>query len=277
MESEASSDEDDEYIQNPQIVLSREDAIAVGLNVVREMCLRMPLLMNEGLLQDLVLRTSRSKLSKQERVALIRAGRGDREKYKAKTVVKQKKQQKQHSKATSLATKITRASHSRQEKKEAKATWNTQKDMRWSFSLSTATSNHPYITSFSNPCSVRRRTWWSRRISASLHSNLAQANILLVNKKLDPENIDALVALEILKLQTNEVTFDPSKLVHVRSKLSKQERVALVRAGRGDRENENDGLSKRKRDLSKAMPLAPKRARAVRSRQEKKTGKASCL
>ncbi|KAG0495261.1 hypothetical protein HPP92_006255 [Vanilla planifolia] len=33
----------------------------------------------------------RSKLSKQERVALIRAGRGDREKYEAKTVVKQKK------------------------------------------------------------------------------------------------------------------------------------------------------------------------------------------
>ncbi|KAG0450062.1 hypothetical protein HPP92_027078 [Vanilla planifolia] len=33
----------------------------------------------------------RSKLSKQERVALVRAGRGDREKYKAKIVVKQKK------------------------------------------------------------------------------------------------------------------------------------------------------------------------------------------
>ncbi|KAG0450102.1 hypothetical protein HPP92_026926 [Vanilla planifolia] len=33
----------------------------------------------------------RSKLSKQERVALIRAGRGDREKYKAKIVVKQKR------------------------------------------------------------------------------------------------------------------------------------------------------------------------------------------
>ncbi|KAG0450481.1 hypothetical protein HPP92_026710 [Vanilla planifolia] len=78
-DSEASSDEDDEYIQNPQIVLSREvvykalepllrqivnqfvrdhsrpEAIAVGLNVVCEMCLRMPLLMNEDLLQDLVL------------------------------------------------------------------------------------------------------------------------------------------------------------------------------------------------------------------------------
>ncbi|KAG0450351.1 hypothetical protein HPP92_026933 [Vanilla planifolia] len=67
-DSEASSDEDDEYIQNPQIVLSREvvykalepllrqivnqfvrdhsrpEAIAVGLNVVCEMCLRMPLM-----------------------------------------------------------------------------------------------------------------------------------------------------------------------------------------------------------------------------------------
>ncbi|XP_020100893.1 protein SDA1 homolog isoform X2 [Ananas comosus] len=34
---------------------SRTEAIAVGLNVVREICLRMPLLMNEDLLQDLVL------------------------------------------------------------------------------------------------------------------------------------------------------------------------------------------------------------------------------
>ncbi|PIN05650.1 Protein required for actin cytoskeleton organization and cell cycle progression [Handroanthus impetiginosus] len=34
---------------------SRPEAISVGLNVVREMCLRMPLLMTEDLLQDLVL------------------------------------------------------------------------------------------------------------------------------------------------------------------------------------------------------------------------------
>ncbi|KAK9676244.1 hypothetical protein RND81_11G063900 [Saponaria officinalis] len=34
---------------------SRTEAIAVGLNVVRELCLRMPLLMTEDLLQDLVL------------------------------------------------------------------------------------------------------------------------------------------------------------------------------------------------------------------------------
>ncbi|KAJ6689113.1 hypothetical protein OIU85_005512 [Salix viminalis] len=34
---------------------SRPEAIAVGLNVIREICLRIPLLMNEDLLQDLVL------------------------------------------------------------------------------------------------------------------------------------------------------------------------------------------------------------------------------
>ncbi|KAG2574986.1 hypothetical protein PVAP13_7KG413600 [Panicum virgatum] len=34
---------------------SRPEAIAVGLNVVREICMRMPLMMNEDLLQDLVL------------------------------------------------------------------------------------------------------------------------------------------------------------------------------------------------------------------------------
>nr|GEY16764.1 protein SDA1 homolog [Tanacetum cinerariifolium] len=33
---------------------SRTESIAVGLNVVREICLRIPLLMTEDLLQDLV-------------------------------------------------------------------------------------------------------------------------------------------------------------------------------------------------------------------------------
>uniref|UniRef100_A0A803LJG5 Protein SDA1 n=2 Tax=Chenopodium quinoa TaxID=63459 RepID=A0A803LJG5_CHEQI len=41
---------------------SRTEAISVGLNVVREICLRMPLLMNEDLLQDLVMyKTSKEK------------------------------------------------------------------------------------------------------------------------------------------------------------------------------------------------------------------------
>ncbi|KAG0495281.1 hypothetical protein HPP92_006275 [Vanilla planifolia] len=58
----------------------------------------------------------RSNLSKQKRVALVGEGGGDREKYKAKTIVKQKRQT-QHSKAMPLATKIARAAHSRKEKK----------------------------------------------------------------------------------------------------------------------------------------------------------------
>ncbi|KAG0450073.1 hypothetical protein HPP92_027089 [Vanilla planifolia] len=60
-----------------------------------------------------------------------------------------------------------------------------------------------------------------RTLPASLHSNLAQAIILLVNKK-------------------------------------------------------TGGLSNRKKQHSKAMPLATKRARAARSRQEKKAAKARC-
>ncbi|KAG0495295.1 hypothetical protein HPP92_006289 [Vanilla planifolia] len=68
--------------------------------------------------------TRQSKLNKQERVAHVRAGKGNREKYKAKTIVKQKKtgglsnRQKQHSKAMPLATKRARAARSRQEKKK---------------------------------------------------------------------------------------------------------------------------------------------------------------
>ncbi|KAI9169246.1 hypothetical protein LWI28_009514 [Acer negundo] len=74
---------------------------------------------------------------------------------------------------------------------------------------------------------------------------------------------------------------DPSMLeAHVRHKLSKEERLALVRAGREDRgkymaraaikQKKTGGLSNRQKEHKKAMPLAAKRAKVVKSRQEKK-------
>ncbi|KAK9276390.1 hypothetical protein L1049_005923 [Liquidambar formosana] len=74
---------------------------------------------------------------------------------------------------------------------------------------------------------------------------------------------------------------DPAMLeVNVRKKLSKEERLALVRAGREDRgkyqartavkQKKTGGLSNRQKEHKKAMPLAAKRAKIVRSRQEKK-------
>ncbi|XP_010248735.1 PREDICTED: protein SDA1 homolog isoform X2 [Nelumbo nucifera] len=73
---------------------------------------------------------------------------------------------------------------------------------------------------------------------------------------------------------------DPAKLeVNVRKKLSKEERLALVRAGREDREKyqartavkqkKTGGLSNRQKEHKKAMPLAAKRAKVARSRLEK--------
>lgn len=81
--------------------------------------------------------------------------------------------------------------------------------------------------------------------------------------------------------QLSTKRLDPAKLeAHIRSKLSKEERLALVRAGREDRgqfkaraavkQKKTGGLSNRQKQQRKAMPLAAKRDRAVRSRQEKK-------
>ncbi|KAJ0984454.1 hypothetical protein J5N97_002810 [Dioscorea zingiberensis] len=74
---------------------------------------------------------------------------------------------------------------------------------------------------------------------------------------------------------------DPAKLeIHVKRKLSKEERLALVKAGREDRvkyqartatkQNKTGGLSNRQKEHKKAMPLAAKRAKVARSRQEKR-------
>lgn len=73
---------------------------------------------------------------------------------------------------------------------------------------------------------------------------------------------------------------DPTKLeAHVRRKLSKEERLALVRAGREDRgvyqaraavkQKKTGGLSNRQKDHKKALPLAAKRAKVAKSRMEK--------
>ncbi|XP_065036352.1 uncharacterized protein LOC103993605 isoform X2 [Musa acuminata AAA Group] len=74
---------------------------------------------------------------------------------------------------------------------------------------------------------------------------------------------------------------DPAMLeVHIKRKLSKEERLALVRAGREDRgkyqartavkQKKTGGLSNRQKEHKKKMPLAAKRAKVARSRQEKK-------
>ncbi|XP_006653797.3 protein SDA1 homolog [Oryza brachyantha] len=74
---------------------------------------------------------------------------------------------------------------------------------------------------------------------------------------------------------------DPSKLeAHIKRKLTKEERLEMVKAGREDRgkyqartavkQKKTGGLSNRQKQHKKRMPLAASRAKAARSRQEKK-------
>ncbi|KAI4347700.1 hypothetical protein L6164_008486 [Bauhinia variegata] len=90
---------------------------------------------------------------------------------------------------------------------------------------------------------------------------------------------DAIKVPDSDKLSLKRV--DAAKLeVHVRKKLSKDERLALVRAGREERgtyqarravkQKKTGGLSNRQKEHKKKMPLAAKREKVSKSRVEKK-------
>ncbi|VAI33766.1 unnamed protein product [Triticum turgidum subsp. durum] len=105
----------------------------------------------------------------------------------------------------------------------------------------------------------------------------------------------ALVQHGLSKGDTRSVTFklpstdelslkrvDPSELAaHVKRKMTKEERLEMVKAGREDRgkyqaraaikQKKTGGSSNKQKQHQKRMPLAAKRAKAARSRQEKKT------
>ncbi|GAV59789.1 SDA1 domain-containing protein/NUC130_3NT domain-containing protein [Cephalotus follicularis] len=74
---------------------------------------------------------------------------------------------------------------------------------------------------------------------------------------------------------------DPAQLeAHVRRRISKEEKLALVKAGREDREkyqsriavkqNKTGGLSNRQKERKKFMPTAAKRSKVAKTRLEKK-------
>ncbi|KAL2253700.1 protein SDA1 homolog [Sesamum indicum] len=81
------------------------------------------------------------------------------------------------------------------------------------------------------------------------------------------------------QLSTKRV--DAAKLeANIKKKLTKEERLALIRAGREERgkyqsrtamkQKKTGGLSNRQKEHKKAMPLAAKRAKIAKTRQEKK-------
>ncbi|XP_039133362.1 protein SDA1 homolog isoform X1 [Dioscorea cayenensis subsp. rotundata] len=117
-----------------------------------------------------------------------------------------------------------------------------------------------------------------KELKAKKEAKLALSRQGLLRKGSDPK-------LSALKLPSAEQLslkwVDPAKLeIHVKRKLSKEERLALVKAGREDRvkyqartatkQNKTGGLSNRQKEHKKAMPLAAKRAKVARSRHEKR-------
>lgn len=84
--------------------------------------------------------------------------------------------------------------------------------------------------------------------------------------------------------QLNLKPLDPAKLeANIRRKMTKEERVALMKAGREDREEykskaavkqkKKGGLSNRQKEHKKFMPIAAKRGKIARSKEEKKRKK----
>ncbi|PKA51957.1 hypothetical protein AXF42_Ash008186 [Apostasia shenzhenica] len=116
-----------------------------------------------------------------------------------------------------------------------------------------------------------------KELKAKKEAKQALSQHGLMSKDANPTSVFKIPSSEVLSAKR----VDPAKLeAHIKSKLSKEERLALVRAGREDRGNyqaraavkqkKTGGLSNRQKQHQKAMPLAAKRARAARSRQEKK-------
>ncbi|ONK65926.1 uncharacterized protein A4U43_C06F2410 [Asparagus officinalis] len=117
-----------------------------------------------------------------------------------------------------------------------------------------------------------------KELMAKKEAKLALAQQGLVKKGVDARSAPFKVPSSE-QLSTKRV--DPAVLeVNIRRKFSKEERLALVRAGREDRgkyqaraavkQKKTGGLSNRQKEHKKAMPLAAKRRKIARSRQEKK-------
>ncbi|KAL5991132.1 hypothetical protein ACLOJK_012038 [Asimina triloba] len=117
-----------------------------------------------------------------------------------------------------------------------------------------------------------------KELKAKKDTRLALAQHGLIKKGSD-SNLSGFKIPSSEQLSVKRV--DPSMLeVNIKRKLSKEERLALVRAGREDRgkyqartavkQKKMGGLSNRQKEHKKAMPLAAKRAKVARSRQEKK-------
>ncbi|KAK1319518.1 hypothetical protein QJS10_CPB04g00030 [Acorus calamus] len=117
-----------------------------------------------------------------------------------------------------------------------------------------------------------------KELKAKRDAKLALARHGMLRKDVDPKSMDFKIPSSE---QLSVKRVDPAMLeVNIKKKLNKEERLALVRAGREERgkyqaraavkQKKTGGLSNKQKEHKKAMPLAAKRSKVARSRQEKK-------
>ncbi|XP_020700433.2 LOW QUALITY PROTEIN: protein SDA1 homolog [Dendrobium catenatum] len=270
---------------------SRPEAIAVGLNVVREMCLRMPLLMNEDLLQDLALyKKSHEKeldsndegsenddladASDYEEIDELKAQQTSADEYDEDI-----EDDSGNDVENSDVEKVEDEPRKKKRKLEDRvgnlnAADASLRALKRLAGIKTAKVSTDEADGFLSNEDFQR----IKKLKANKEAKQALSQHGLLGK-------DAKSTSTTFKIPSSEQLstkrLDPAKLeAHIRSKLSKEERLALVRAGKEDRgqyqaraavkQKKTGGLSNRQKQHKKAMPLAAKRDRAARSRQEKK-------
>ncbi|GMN64494.1 hypothetical protein TIFTF001_033568 [Ficus carica] len=274
---------------------SRPEAIAVGLNVIREICLRIPLLMSEELLQDLALYkkshekavsiAARSLIGLFREVCpslLVKKDRGRPTDPKARPKAYGEVNVLSNVPGVELETKDGESSlkDSKARKRKlsdfdrqlvaADTSLRALKKLAGTTLVSTSSDSTDGILSNEDFRKIKE-------LKAKKEAKIALTQHGLLKKGSDAKST-AFSVPNSDQLSVKRV--DPTKLeAHVRRKLSKEERLALVRAGREDRgvyqaraavkQKKTGGLSNRQKDHKKALPLAAKRAKVAKSRMEK--------
>ncbi|OAY83744.1 Protein SDA [Ananas comosus] len=240
---------------------SRTEAIAVGLNVVREICLRMPLLMNEDLLQDLVLykKSHEKAVSTAARslITLFREGThpvsSDEEKVKEDELLRGEKR-----KLSDFIGQLNAADVSLRALKRVAGSQRAR--------------NLPNETDgiLSNEDFQHIKELMAKK----------DAKLSMAREGLSAKGSDSRIKIPSSE-QLSVKRVDPAKLeVNIKRKRTSEEKLAAVKAGREERgkyqartavkQKKTGGLSNRQKEHKKSMPFAAKRAKAVRSRQERK-------
>ncbi|PPR88625.1 hypothetical protein GOBAR_AA32055 [Gossypium barbadense] len=306
---------------------SRPEAIAVGLNVIREICLRMPLLMTEDLLQDLVLykkshekavsAAARSLITLFREVCpslLVKKDRGRPMDPKAKPksygevnvlsnvpdieLLEQdddiggSEDDESGDEAVSISSDDGNEDNDDEESHGSSKAGDSagdggNEDQKTKASKRKLSDFEGQLIAADTSLRALKRlaeAKTSHASSDSVDGILSDEHFQRIKKLKAKKEAKTALAQQGFKIpSSDQLSFkrvDPSKLeAHVRLRLSKEERLALVKAGREDRgqyqartaikQKKTGGLSNRQKDHKKYMPLAAKKAKAQRSRQEK--------